>query len=55
MVSMKRRLQNRYTAQNDDADLYAPNIVDLVGGRSSSQNGVEGVSDSANYKVLLKI
>ena len=53
---MKRQLQNRYTAQND-ADLYAPQVVDL-GEDGSSQNGVtqwEGLSHSANCKALLKI
>ena len=29
MVAMKRRLQNRYTAQNDDVDLHTPQRVDL--------------------------
>ena len=33
--------KNRYAVPTEDADLYAPQAVDLGGGGSSSQHGVK--------------
>ena len=40
---MKRRLQNRYTALNEDVDLHVPQGVDLGAGGSSSQHNREAL------------
>ena len=53
MVAMKRQLQNRYAAPDEDVDLHVRHGVDLGGVGSPTQHGVTqhgGLSHSANCK-----